>query len=129
MMKLPTESVRLDKRAREQLLRLKRFTGIEHWNVLARWAFCLSLRDISLPPKALSDRSAGVEIAWRVFSGEHSSSYSAMYWNWRHRAESQSGDDGDLVNRHIQRGLGIMDGMRLEHVEDLFTLGNTTKSH
>lgn len=121
-MKPPTESVRLDKRAREQLMRLKRFTGIEHWNVLVRWGFCLSIRDLSVPPAVSSDRMSGVEINWRIFSGEYSNVYAVLYWNWRERVDSVPCDDTDLVNRHVQRGLGIMDGMQLEHVDGLVAL-------
>jgi DNA sulfur modification protein DndE len=46
------DHIRLSKQAREQLIRLKRHTGIEHWNVLCRWAFCRSLAEPSVPPPA-----------------------------------------------------------------------------
>ena len=34
---------RLSAQAREQLIRLKTRTGIGQWNILCRWAFCLSV--------------------------------------------------------------------------------------
>jgi len=43
------KQVRFSTQAKEQLIRLKTRTGIAHWNVLCRWAFCLSLRQASLP--------------------------------------------------------------------------------
>ena len=46
------KQVRLSTQAREQLIRLKTRTGIPHWNVLCRWAFCLSLRQATPPATA-----------------------------------------------------------------------------
>ncbi len=43
------KKVRLATQAKEQLMRLKTRTGIPHWNVLCRWAFCLSLRQPTPP--------------------------------------------------------------------------------
>ena len=53
-------SLRFSQVARDQLARLKRHTGIEHLNVLARWALCTSLseesRGISALPAASAER-------------------------------------------------------------------------
>ena len=38
------KQIRLSAQAKEQLVRLKTRTGIPQWNILCRWAFCLSLR-------------------------------------------------------------------------------------
>ena len=35
--------------AKEQLIRLKTRTGIPQWNILCRWAFCLSLAEPTPP--------------------------------------------------------------------------------
>ena len=35
------KQVKLSNQAKEQLIRLKTRTGVPHWNVLCRWAFCL----------------------------------------------------------------------------------------
>jgi DNA sulfur modification protein DndE len=40
---------RLSAQARDQLIRLKTRTGIGQWNILCRWAFCLSLRQPTPP--------------------------------------------------------------------------------
>ncbi|WP_077953634.1 DndE family protein [Salmonella enterica] len=44
------EHVRLSEKAKQQLITLKRRTGIDNWNVLCRWAFCLSLAEKAVPP-------------------------------------------------------------------------------
>jgi DNA sulfur modification protein DndE len=72
------EHIRLSKQAREQLIRLKRYTGIEHWNVLCRWAFCRSMAEPSVPPPAKIPADSNVELSWRVFGGKHHELYFAL---------------------------------------------------
>jgi DNA sulfur modification protein DndE len=43
------KQIRLSSQARDQLIRLKTKTGIAHWNILCRWAFCLSLKQPAVP--------------------------------------------------------------------------------
>ena len=50
------KQVKLSTQAKEQLIRLKTRTGIPHWNVLCRWAFCLSLRQSLRRPPLISRR-------------------------------------------------------------------------
>lgn len=75
---MPIEHIRLSKQAREQLIRLKRHTGVEHWNVLCRWAFCRSLAETSPPPPAKIPADSNVEMSWKVFGGRHSDLYLAL---------------------------------------------------
>ena len=42
---LSVETVRLGSDTKTHLSTLKKRTGIENWNTLCRWAFCLSLSD------------------------------------------------------------------------------------
>ena len=86
------EHIRLSQQAREQLIRLKRHTGIEHWNVLCRWAFCRSLSEPGVPPPAKHPADSNVEMSWRVFGGRHSDLYMAL-----------------LKERCLTDGLGISD--------------------
>lgn len=72
------EHIRVSKQAREQLIRLKRYTGIEHWNVLCRWAFCRSLAEPSIPPPARIPADSNVEMSWKVFGGRHQELYMAL---------------------------------------------------
>ena len=39
------ETVRISEKGKTQLITLKRRTGIQNWNVLCRWAFCISLKE------------------------------------------------------------------------------------
>ena len=45
------EHVRVSLQAKGQLVRLKRLTGIKQWNVLCRWALCVSLAEQGTPSR------------------------------------------------------------------------------
>jgi DNA sulfur modification protein DndE len=69
---------KLSAQAREQLIRLKTRTGIGQWNILCRWAFCLSLRQPSPPTPAEKTTDSNVEMTWQVFGGEAHELYLAL---------------------------------------------------
>lgn len=72
------DSVKLSEKAKNQLIVLKRKTGIENWNVLCRWAFMLSLRENSIPPHENIPTDSNVEMTWKVFGGEFSDLYLSL---------------------------------------------------
>jgi DNA sulfur modification protein DndE len=65
------EHVRISRHAKDQLLKLKRTTGIMNWNVLCRWAFCTSLAEPSVPSAASIVTDSNVDMTWKVFGGDH----------------------------------------------------------
>ena len=66
-MEAPIKQVRISKTAKEQLIKLKRITKIENWNILCRWAFCRSLAEPTIPAPVTIKTSDGVEMTWEVF--------------------------------------------------------------
>ena len=84
------KQIRLSSQARDQLIRLKSKTGIENWNVLCRWAFCVSLKEPSVPTPLDIPANSNVEMSWQVFGGEHQELYMAL-----------------LKQRCLQDGLGV----------------------
>src|SRR3954451_19892593 len=72
------ETVRINAQGREQLIRLKRYTGIEHWNDLCRWALCLSLAEATRPQITKTGGEGGIDMTWRTFAGAHSDLYLAL---------------------------------------------------
>jgi len=64
------KQVRLSGQAKDQLIRLKTRTGIQQWNILCRWAFCLSLKQPSPPTPIEVPADSNVEMTWQVFGGE-----------------------------------------------------------
>src|SRR6476620_3861015 len=69
---------RLSGQAREQLIRLKTRTCVSQWNILCRWAFCLSLRQSSSPTPVEVPADSNVEMTWQVFGGESQELYMAL---------------------------------------------------
>lgn len=72
------KQIRLSSVAKDQLARVKAKTGIQHWNVLCRWALCLSLAEKSIPPDVEVPADSNVEISWEVFGGEYHEVYEAL---------------------------------------------------
>lgn len=104
------ETVRIDEQGREQLIRLKRHTGIETWNILCRWALCTSLTEPTRPPMRLFKGDAAVEIAWRVFGGVHHELYLALI-KQRCLQDGLGIDDATVQEQfrlHLHRGLGYL---------------------
>jgi len=71
------KQVRLSNQAKEQLIRLKTRTGIQQWNILCRWALCLSLKEKTPPTPIDIPADSNVEMTWQVFGGEHNELYLA----------------------------------------------------
>ena len=119
------ESVRVSQRAKDQLIKLKRTTGISHWNALCRWGFCLSLAEEGAPPETEFPLDSNVEMTWRVFGGRHSNLYMALL-------KERLCRDGlplspETISRqfrlHLHRGISYLaDGSNIRSIDDLISL-------
>jgi DNA sulfur modification protein DndE len=67
--------IKLSKKAKDQLTQLTRHTGIEHRNVLCRWALCMG--EWSTEPGRNPDTALHIE--WDTFCGSHHSTIEALY--------------------------------------------------
>lgn len=119
------EHIRLSQQAKDQLIKLKRVTGIEHWNVLCRWALCLSLAEQSVPPQSKIPADSNVEMSWKVFGGRYADLYLAVM---RERCVRDGlGADPDTVAQqfrlHLHRGISYLAGNKdLRKIDDLVAL-------
>lgn len=104
------KQIRLSSQAKEQLIRLKTRSGIQQWNVLCRWALCLSLREPTPPTPIEIPADSNVEMSWHVFGGEHHELYLAVL-------KERCVKDGieltqQSLNRqlrlHLHRGIGYL---------------------
>src|SRR5271154_1201591 len=101
------ETVRISAQGREQLIRLKRYTGVENWNVLCRWAFCVSVAEVTKPPATIVKTDGGIEMTWKTFAGPQAELYMALLKN-RCVQDGIECDDGNLAEQfrlHLHRGL------------------------
>ena len=100
------ETVRISEKAKNQLIKIKKKTGIEHWNILCRWAFCHSLADESIPSPANIPLNSNVEMTWRTFGGEYHKIYLALL---KHRCYKDKKTDLDKQFKlHLHRGIGML---------------------
>jgi DNA sulfur modification protein DndE len=127
------KQIRLSNQAKDQLIRLKTKTGIQQWNILCRWAFCLSLHEPTPPTPIDIPADSNVEMAWHVFGGEQHELYFALL---KQRCLNDRLDiSAETLNRqfrlHLHRGIGYLaTPNRIRSVADLLALakGSTTKS-
>jgi DNA sulfur modification protein DndE len=128
-MEPPLERVRLSQTAKEQLQKLKRFTKIDQWNILCRWALCRSLSE-KTPPSLVPVRlDSNVEMTWRVFGGEASDilliALKQRCYNDGLRTDKQT--LAEQFTLHLHRGIGYLAGdPNLKKIEDLIELVTET---
>ena len=106
-MKPPVETVRISKKGKDILLKLKRNTGIENWNILCRWALAASLREVTRPIVVKDNADTGIEMSWKVFAGDQSDVFVALL---EARAildgfSAKNEDKAECLRAHIARGL------------------------
>jgi DNA sulfur modification protein DndE len=120
------ETIKLSERAKNQLVTLKRKTGITNWNILCRWGFCVSLGEPSIPPieKNLKLNSS-IEMSWRIFGGKHADLYFALL------VQRCKQDGFKLTNKnlneqfklHLHRGIAYLaNNSKLNNVADMLAL-------
>jgi len=68
-MEPPVERVYISQAAEDRLIKLKRLTKIDQWNVICRWALCRSLAEPSLPSPTPLPPNSNIEMSWQVFGG------------------------------------------------------------
>lgn len=104
------DRIRLTTAAKNQLIALKRKTGIEHNNTLCRHAFCMSVANPSVPPKEAFNFNGGLEIDWRTFTGGNE----ALYLNLllvRLQCDNLTPDEAtarQMLALHVHRGLSYL---------------------
>lgn len=106
------ETIRVSQKAKDQLLTLKRRTGITQWNVLCRWALMRSLAESNVPTRQELKLDSNVEMSWRTFAGDQSEIISALL-RYRVHLDGLPEDEenvGEQFRLHLHRGIGYLVG-------------------
>jgi DNA sulfur modification protein DndE len=120
------DRIRLSQQTKDQLSRLKRVTGMEQWNMICRWGFCISIADSNNPPNSKIPTDSNIEMEWETFAGEHSS----VYWGFLLQRAKQEGIEPtkqnllNLLRKHITRGIAHLTARR--EITDIGVLFQST---
>lgn len=124
-MSAPIERIKLSKKAKDQLLKLKRITKIEQWNILCRWALCRSLAEVNPPAPYPIVTDSNVEMTWQVFGGDMADIL-LIALKYRCYQDGFGTDTESLNNQfrlHLHRGINYLaTDPNLQKIEDLFQL-------
>ena len=104
------ERVKLTAAAKQQLITLKRRTGIEHYNTICRHALVVSLSNPAPAPTENFQFANGLEIDWDVFTGGSSETYLNLLIV-RTLADTGKYDAVEVrqtLTSHIHRGLSYL---------------------
>ncbi|MGI6078827.1 MAG: DNA sulfur modification protein DndE [Fastidiosipilaceae bacterium] len=119
------KQIRISNDAKNKLSRLKGKTGIQNWNILCRWALCLSLSHPSIPSNINIPADSNVEMSWQVFGGEYQEIYEALV---KQRCiDDGLGTDPETLAKyfklHLNRGIAYLSGTKMiRSCEDLVRL-------
>jgi DNA sulfur modification protein DndE len=118
------DRIRLTAAAKNQLIALKRKTGIEHYNALCRHAFCLSLANPSVPPREAFNFNGGIDIDWRTFTGGHEALYLNLLLLRLHKDNLDINETifRQMLAQHLHRGLSYMSSRKEDEL--LFALAS-----
>ena len=122
-MSIKIESLKTTTHIKNVLSSIKRVTGIEYWNVICRWALCISLKQKSLP-RLVEEKLDGVEIDYDVFVGKNNSIYTQLLINnlIKHNIEITKSNVYKYLYAHVNRGVSILYNKKMKSIKDLFSI-------
>ena len=124
-MNFTIDLLRTSANVRNSLTRIKTITGIPNWNIICRWAFCLSLKQTSLP-REVDEKLDGIEIDYDTLVGKNKSIYTQLLINnlISHKVEIDKKNLTKYLYAHVNRGVNIIYTNKLKNISGLFKLSN-----
>ena len=118
------ETVKVSEKGRIQLITLKKRTGIQNWNVLCRWAFCLSLKEETPLPNETIVTDSSVEMTWRTFTGGEESLYFnlLMYRATKDKIKIEKDELNNYFKLHLHRGISYLNNLSCNDISDFLRL-------
>ena len=122
-MNINIETVKTTQNAKNILSKIKSKTGIQNWNIICRWAFCLSLKQ-DTPPRVIDEKLDGVEMTYETFAGKHSNIYLTLLMNSlkKHKLEIHQLNLNKYLRAHINRGISILYNLKMKNISDMLIL-------
>jgi DNA sulfur modification protein DndE len=124
-MKNSIENVHISQVGKEQLIKLKRITGIDQWNILCRWALCFSLADASEPTSVKIPVDSNLEMTWKTFAGNYGEILHAALLYRHQQKAGKSSDLATYFRLHLHRGISALANRRqLSSLDQLLALAD-----
>ena len=122
-MSIKLEALKTTTNIKNVLSSIKRVTGIEYWNVICRWALCISLKQKSLP-RLVEEKLDGVEIDYDVFVGKNNSIYTQLLINnlMKHNIEITKSNMYKYLYAHVNRGVSILYNKKMKSIKDQISI-------
>ena len=116
-MNFTIDLLRTSANVRNSLTRIKTITGIPNWNIICRWAFCLSLKQTSLP-REVDEKLDGIEIDYDTLVGKNKSIYTQLLINnlISHKVEIDKKNLTKYLYAHVNRGVNIIYTNKLKDI-------------
>ena len=125
-MDLTIDILRTSSNVKSSLTRIKTITGISNWNIICRWAFCLSLKQTSLP-REVEEKLDGVEIDYETLVGKNKSIYTQLLINnlVAHNVVVDKKNLTKYLYAHVNRGVNIIYTNKLKDISELMAFTNS----
>jgi DNA sulfur modification protein DndE len=110
-MKPPVEHVRVSERGKDILVKIKRYTGLEHWNEICRIALCASLANPLPPTKVDKLADSNIDIEWKTFAGAYQSELASLTLLRAHKDGINISDKDHVTSyfrSHLERGIASL---------------------
>jgi len=123
----PVEHVRVSNRGREILIKLKRHTGMEHWNEICRIALCQSLANPTLPPKIEKTGDSSIDMDWKTFAGPFQEELTALIILKAHKDRidvDRKEALGEYFRAHLERGIASLQNTK--YLIDLYKMHSSS---
>ncbi|ANV92074.1 DNA sulfur modification protein DndE [Picosynechococcus sp. PCC 8807] len=121
-MEPPVQRIQLSQTAKDQLIKLKRVTKIDQWNILCRWALCRSLAEDHPPADVPIPTDSNVEMTWHTFGGDIADILLLALTQWCIEQNLPTNKEAiaNQLRLHLHRGIGYLAGdPNLKSIEDL----------
>ena len=125
-MDLSVDILRTSSNVKSSLTRIKTITGISNWNIICRWALCLSLKQTSLP-REVEEKLDGVEIDYDTLVGKNKSIYTQLLINnlVTHNVAVDKKNLTKYLYAHVNRGVNIIYTNKLKDISGLIAFAQS----
>lgn len=107
-MKPPVEHVRVSAKGKDMLIKIKRNTGLEHWNEICRIALFQSLANPVKPTMVDKSNDSSIDMDWKTFAGAVTDQLTAVFYltAYKHDIDFTKRDIvSEYFRNHLERGI------------------------